>query len=158
MTDPHLIYFEDWEFIRGDVQWLPMMPSDLPVKLDILRHQWGQPIYISGHPKALGRRDGDSPSYHNIDRHGLVMAADIQPDGIRTRGDAHAFSMLARECCFTGYGFYPHWHGSNGGIAPGFHVDVRRERKPGSAATWGFVHRNGDLVQVSLNDAIEALA
>lgn len=148
-----LWYFEDREFIRDNTQWLPMMPADLLVKLDVLRTMWMKPIYVSGHQKAIGRRAGDSQSYHNIDRWGRVLAIDVQPDVVEDRGAAHAFYLLARDIGFTGIGFYPHWNPT-----PGFHLDVRRERRPGDPATWGFVLRDGDNLQVGMRDAMEELA
>ena len=126
------------------------MPADLIVKLDVLRHQWEKPIFISKHPKAIGRKSGKSQSYHNIEYHGMVLAIDIQPEGLYKQSDAYGFYLLAQDVGFTGIGFYPNWNPN-----AGFHLDVRRERRPRDPALWGFVMRNEQLVQTSINDALD---
>ena len=148
-----LYYFKPDEFQRDGVDWLPQMSPRLLVMLDVLRHQWGQPIQISGSREALGRYAGDSQSQHNVDQWGEVRAADIMPAGILQDDQAHDFFMLARSIGFTGLGFYPDWN-----PAPGFHLDVREDHKPGDPATWGGVLRQGHQVYVSMNDALEHFA
>ena len=147
-----LRYFRPIEFVRGDVDWFPKMSPRLLVLADTMRHQWGKPIHISRDNAALGRNLGASHSQHNIDRWKEVRAMDIQPEGLDTPEDAHAFHMLALDLGITGIGFYPHWH------MPGFHIDVRADAAAGSPATWGRLLRNGVTVDVSIRDAIECLA
>lgn len=158
MSDPHLTYFKDHEFIRGGIQWRPMIATDLLVMTDVLRHMRGQPIWISPHDRAIGRRDGESKSSHNIEYHGLVLAMDIFADGVETQRDAIDFFRLARDIGFTEFGFYPDWTDGNGNKRFGFHIGRRRSRRPGSPATWGFLRDGGALVQVSLENAFDAVA
>lgn len=149
---PFLRYFSDHEFIRNDVQWLPMIAPDHLVKLDILRYHLGKPIYISGHPRALGRKDGDSTSLHNIERYGEVLATDVQADGLDTWNSANEFYMLSVDMGFTEIGFYPHWE-----PMPGFHLGSRRDREMGNPATFGYILRDGELIEVSIGDAMDVL-
>jgi hypothetical protein len=151
---PHLYYFTKGEFVRGE-DWSLMMSHRLLICLDILRHRWGKTISISAADGAIGRRmGGQDLSQHNVDVWGEVRAVDVMPAGIVTDADAYAFYVLAVECGFTGIGFYPSWQPN-----PGFHLDVRQDRHPGSPATWGGVLGDeGKQVWVSLNQALEALA
>lgn len=144
-----LRYFHPDEF----GEWLPFMSVRLLVMLDVLRHMWGQPIRVSPAKGALGRRLGERASQHNVDRWKEVRAIDVMPQGIDSEDQAHVFYMLALDIGFTGVGFYPDWRPS-----PGFHLDVREDRKPGDAATWGGVATPAGQHYVSVNDAMERMA
>lgn len=148
---PHLYHFVETEF----GEWHLMMSPRLLVCLDILRHRWGKKISISPAEGSLGRRLGpQNTSQHNVDVWGEVRAADVMPAGIITDADAYAFYVLATECGFTGIGVYPSWQPN-----PGFHLDVRTDRKPGDPATWGGVlDATGRQIYVSVNQALEVLA
>ena len=148
---PHLYFFHPGEFNRGG-EWFSAMSPRLLVLLDTLRLRWERPIRISRHPRAVGRHDGDSESQHNYDIWDEVRAVDVIPDGLKTKDDAYAFFMLAADVGFTGIGFYPDWSPS-----PGFHLDVRHDRRPGFPATWGRVGTEGMITDVSLNDALEVM-
>ncbi len=153
METVKLYYFKPAEFHRG-VDWFDLMDTRLLVLLDSLRHQWRQPIYISQHDDALGRRQGDSYSQHNIERWGEVRAADIIPRGIRNDDDANRFVYLATDVGFTGIGVYPDW---NQGV--GLHLDTRIDAKPGSPAVWGAVNNEmGQQRYVTITEALEAIA
>lgn len=153
MSAPRLYFFQRAEFYRDAVDWFDQMDPRLLVMLDILRHRWRRPIRISAHPAALGRRDGNSESQHNVDRWGQVRAADVQPAGVETEEEAYQFYLAAKGVGFTGIGVYPHW--VNG---VGFHLDVRADRDPGNPAVWGGVMVNGSQTYVSAHDGFEAVA
>lgn len=144
-----LYYFKASEF--GD--WWGLMDYGLLFRLDVLRQQWGHPIYISQAVGALGRED-DSESQHNVSRWGVVRAADIYPEGLADKSDAERFVLAATDVGFTGIGCYPQW---SGGV--GFHVDVRPGREPNYPTTWGGVlNKEGKQVYVSLNEAMELMS
>lgn len=151
---PHLHYFVEGEFNRGE-DWSLMMSPRLLVMLDVLRHRWGKIIDISPAEGSLGRRmGGQNLSQHNVDCWGEVRAADVMPHGIITDADAYAFYVCASETGFTGIGFYPSWKPK-----PGFHLDIRTDRSPGVPATWGGVlNDEGRQAYVSLNEAMERMA
>lgn len=152
MRPPYLYHFSPGEFTRAGAEWFSAMSPRLLVMLDLLRFRWGRPIHISKHPRAVGRHDGESDSQHNFDKWGEVRAVDVQPANIHNRDDAYRFYLMAVELGFTGIGFYPQW-----ALTPGFHLDVREPRRPGYPATWGVIAREGRTIQVSVNDALEAL-
>jgi hypothetical protein len=145
-------FFEPHEFERDHVQWWQHLSPRLLILLDSFRFQWGKPVRVSGHKHAVGRHLGESFSQHNFDRWDEVRAVDVQPDGMVTRDDAYRAVLLAQSVGFTGIGLYPHWSGG-----PGLHLDVRHERAPGHAVTWGGVRAASGQVYVSLNDALEVL-
>lgn len=146
-------------------EWWPQMSVRLLVLLDVFRGHWGRSVMISASPLALGRHGGDSTSQHNVDRWGVVRAADIMPDGLHGSDSmAHAVHV-ANQVGMTGIGIYPHWR-----PRPGIHVDVRRDRQPGNPSLWsalrvdratpeqlarGSVH--GDQVYLALADGYEAM-
>ena len=127
-----LRYFTPDEFR----EWWPQMSPRLLVMLDVLRHQWGQPIEISPADKAIGRKAGASLTQHNIDKWGEVRAVDIFPAGVTTVDEAERFWALIKRVGFTGRGVYPD-------ALPSvmFHVDVRVDRNPGEPAEWGALRR-----------------
>lgn len=111
---PELDYFEPWEFGR----WWEYMDTDFLLKLDKFRGLIGKRFVISTDPEAVGRHRGATAgSYHNVDKHGKVMAVDGFPEGINSV-NAKWYEDKAREAGLGGVGFYPHW---NGGF--GMHVD-----------------------------------
>ena len=134
-----LRYFKTREFIRGGEQWGGRMDRRLLILLDALRSAWGKPIAISNDPGALGR--GTGTSTHNWLLHQTVRAADIVPEGVTTREEAHRFAYLAKALGFTGVGCYPRW---NQGI--GFHVDTR-DTDGSHIATWGRI--NGEYTTLA---------
>jgi len=152
LSTSHVIFFEPYEFIRNGDSWWDKTSPRLLVMLDVFRFQWGRPVHISGHKKALGRELGDSFSQHNVDRWGELRAADLQPEGMITRDEAERALAIAESLGFTGFGLYPHWSGG-----PGLHLDVRHDRDPGSPVTWGAVLGASGQMFVSLQDALEVM-
>jgi len=149
--DVNLKHFSSAEF----GPWWPLMNKELVQTLDRLRGSWGHPIVISSAPGALGRELGEgNNSQHNVIKWGEVRAVDIMPliieNGAR-RGLAYPFERKAFfDVCvqigFTGIGVYPFWK-----PFPGFHVDVRADRHPGSPATWaGIPNKYGEQVYVGV--------
>jgi len=132
MNHPRLNYFKPDEFR----EWWPYMSPRLLVMLDVLRHQWGKKIEISGAGGALGRNAKGSLTQHNVDKWGEVRAADIFPAGVATVDEAQAFWDLIKAVGFTGRGVYPD-------ALPSvmFHVDVRVDRRPGQPSDWGALRR-----------------
>lgn len=129
LTNLNLRHFKSSEFHRGGTDWFLLMDSTLLVRLDVLREFWGKPISISIHPRAVGRFDGDSPSWHNIDAHDKVRAVDTFPGGLTSHDAVSAFRELAIRVGICGIGYYPDWRmGSRQG---GFHLDTGNR-----IATW----------------------
>lgn len=119
-------YFKENEF-HG---WLPHLDEQLKFRLDVLRELLGCPLNLSSSPKGIGRRDGDSQSWHNIDFHGKVYAVDgYIPDKV----SYSTFYRKAVQAGFTGIGLYSGWS------KRGFHVDTRTDRNGKPAATWSGV-------------------
>ena len=152
MTQPYLYYFEPGEFR----EWYRSMSPRLMVMLDVLRHQWGQPIEVSGADGALGRNMGGSLSQHNIDKWGDVRAVDVFPHGVATMDQAERFWLAARSVGFTGIGVYP-----DAMPSVMFHLDVRIDRAPGNPSSWGGLRRmiskpaeDDDWRYVSLEEAM----
>ena len=115
----------------------------------MLRHLVQRPFLISESKHALGRRAGDSQSWHNIDLHGVVYAMDGYFDGIDSIEKATDVVGLATDIGITGIGVYRDWRS-----APfGFHFDSRPTERPGYPAKWGRVSSD----YVSLDTALEAL-
>lgn len=101
---------------------LPLLSTDLLLKLDEFRDRLGSAVIISPAPGSLIRPAGDSESQHTFGR-----AADVLVPGIDLR---RAF-QVAKEVGFTGIGVYPQWKPHKG-----LHLDVRPDRLPGSPALW----------------------
>lgn len=129
LTNLNLRHFEPSEFHRNGTDWFLLIDSTLLVRLDVLREFWGKPIEISSHPRAVGRFDGDSRSWHNIDVHDKVRAVDTFPSGLITHDAVSAFRDLAIRVGFCGIGYYPDWEISN--RQGGFHLDTGNR-----IATW----------------------
>jgi hypothetical protein len=145
-------FFEPWELERDGVQWWQQMSPRLLIMLDVFRFQWGRPVNISGHKRAVGRHMKDGLSQHNVDKWGEVRAIDVQPAGMTTRDEAERALAIAESLGFTGFGLYPHWSGG-----PGLHLDVRHDRDPGYPTTWGAVLGASGQMFVSLRDALEVM-
>lgn len=109
-----LRYFKPSEFR----EWGPLMHHDMLMRLDEFRHLWGAPVMVSPVSGALGRND-DSGSYHNIKRHGFVMAIDVMIPTMVNRSDRVAAVELAELCGFGGIGLYPDWTPHSG-----LHLDI----------------------------------
>lgn len=153
MIEPELVHFRRSEFTRGGVDWWPRMDPRLLVLLDVFRHQWGKPVEISAHPDALGRDVAvDVVSDHNVNRHGMVLAVDVQPAVIIEQADARRAIRIARAIGFTAIGFYPNWR-----PRPGLHLGTRRDRRPEDPAVWGAVAVAGAQTYVSLDEALARL-
>jgi hypothetical protein len=151
-----LHYFQSSEFgptpSRQEDWWQHMDPCVL-VRLDVLRSLWGASITISGHARALGRKNGSANnSDHNVDRRGKVQCIDGFPAGLRTQEDAERFLDLAQQVGFSSIGLYPDWS------SPGVHVGMR-EGHGGNAlmATWGAITLNGTQTYVSWEEALQKL-
>ena len=148
----HLHWFKPAEFNRGGQNWYPMISPYLLVLLDVARTMHGRPVYVSGHNRAVGRFDGrNNDSQHNFDRWDEVRGIDLFFEGSGEPGAVEFIADMLDEIGFTGIGLYPQWRNNQGEIRPGFHVDVRSDRRPGDPATWGYL--NGEFV--TLADAIE---
>lgn len=126
------------------IDWYELIAIEVLTNLQILRDYWGQPIYISKAPGAVGRQD-NTKSYHNFDKWGEVRALDVQVD-LWNAVAALEFRRLALQAGFTGVGFYPMWE-----PRPGFHLDNRPRKK---ARDWGALKKNGKQVYVEFNDAV----
>jgi hypothetical protein len=131
----NLRYFKESEFNRNGVNWFDKMNPELLIRLDALRGVWGAPIYLSQHPRGIGRMD-DSGSQHNYNKWGEVRAVDCFPSGSYLHRE---FYELAQEIGITGIGYYPNWKQGDL-LRGGFHLDVRPE-----PAQWGF---NGGMVSI----------
>lgn len=147
----NLYYFTQPEFERGGRNWYSDMDPRLLILMDVFRHRWGRPVQISPHPKALGRvMDESKLSDHNFTRWGVVLAADVMPEGMDTRADAEHALELANEIGLTSIGLYPHWQ-----PGPGLHLGTRRECRPGGPALWGAVrNEHGKQVYCTLDQAV----
>lgn len=148
--DPWNLYYPRF-FSRMEFgEWAADMDIALLVLLDAFRARWGQPVYISKAPGAIGRRAGTN-SQHDLTTWGTVRAVDVHPSGILVADDLRKAQRLAIETGFTGVGVYPHWK-----PRPGLHVDVRRGHNPGQPALWGGIRRTPESQQeyVSADEAI----
>lgn len=135
-------------------EWYDLMSPRLLTMLDVFRHLIDQPIHISDHPNALGRRLGMSKqSSHNVDVWGQCLAVDCFIEGVTTQDDARQVVQLAKRIGFTGIGVYPDWRNNEGIHQVGFHFDVRPTKKMGNPSQWGFVR--GKMVDI--HTAIEAI-
>lgn len=106
-----LEYFKEEEF----APWQDDMDLELLKVLDRFRGYIGVPVIISPANGALGRRLPLSrKSFHNVNLHGRVMAADIFVDA-----DYPVILECAIRAGARGIGFYPDWNPSNG-----VHLDV----------------------------------
>lgn len=152
LNPKELYHVTAYEYVRGGIDWFPRMSPKAAVLIDATRLQWAMPIWISADDGALGRvGDQYRRSQHWSDRPGGVGAIDHIPAGIETAEDAERYVYLLCSMGWTGYGFYPFW--SSG---PGFHADVRTDRKPLKAATWGRVlDDEGQVQKVSLREAVD---
>ena len=150
----HLYFFDKSEFgpqeNTRNIDWWPHMDPRLLVLLDVFRFQWNRAVSISRHGQALGRRLGrESTSDHNVDRHGVVLAADVFPAGMDTPERAKQALELALDIGFTSMGVYPHWS------SPGLHLGTRRSTEPGAPAQWGAIRKDGVQTFVSVREALE---
>ena len=164
VTEKHLRYFKNHEFVREGRNWLPMYNPRLLILLDVFRHLTG-PCILSPHPFALGRmsypkRPG---TLHRYDAEEGVRAIDVFPtlkpkhisiskddemwDDVYMWAIAEEWIYQADKIGFTGIGFYPQWtlHGEQ---RPGLHLDIRE-----SPYQWGWV----DGKQVPIEQALETL-
>ena len=148
---PMLRWFSPGEFVRGGVDWWPMMNSDLLTRMDDFRSRLGVPVAISPAAGALGRHLGTTDaSQHNVDRWGEVRAADVMPiPSLFHRVTLSDAVAAARAAGFTGIGAYPDWR-----PRPGVHLDVRSDQSAGAPATWGGINIGGTQTYVSLADAL----
>lgn len=147
-----LYYFGRNEFNRGGVNWYERMDPRLLVLLDVFRHQWGAKVSISAHDAALGRELGPTKlSDHNVDLHGVCLAADVIPEGMTRRADAWRAVTTAAAVGFTAIGVYPDWL-----PGPGLHLGTRMSHRPGTPALWGAVRPEGGSQQyVALHSAVD---
>ena len=110
-----------------------MSPHLLNV-LDNFREDWGDRVFISTHPQALGRRLGpNSHSQHNVDLWGQVRAADLFPDGMNTPDDFARAYECAKSAGASGVGIYTDT------TSPMIHLDVRQSTTPDNPAKWSRV-------------------
>ena len=159
VTEKHLKWFKNHEFVREGRNWLPMYNPRLLILLDVFRHLTG-PCILSPHPLALGRmsypkRPG---TLHKYDSEEGVRAIDVFPNNNTKTGIYKDFHMwaVAEEWIhaadmigFSGLGIYPQWT-YKGEQRCGIHLDIRNTKK---IVTWGFI----DGKQVSIEQALETL-
>lgn len=132
VNKPALKYFKPTEFGL----WYPLMSNELLQKLDAFRAAWGYPVIVSTAHGAIGREgDGDS-SQHNVTKWGEVRAIDVFPTlgsgkYITTPAERDRAYQIAKQVGFTGIGLYTDTKPGNM-----LHVDVRKDKVPGSPATW----------------------
>ena len=156
VTEKHLRYFKNHEFVREGRNWLPMYNPRLLILLDVFRHLTG-PCILSPHPFALGRmsypkRPG---TLHKYDAEEGVRAIDVFPtiytkevgieDSIK-----HAVANWINTASYLGFGgcgLYPQWTLYEE-QRPGLHLDIRE-----SPYQWGWV----DGKQVPIEQALETL-
>lgn len=144
MTVKHLEYFAKEEYR----DWFHRMSPRVVCFLDLFRFKWNRAVVISNAKGALGR-NGEGTSQHYWEQFGEVRGIDVHPKRILTSDDARRAVETAKECGFTGIGFYPQWNSG-----PGLHLDVRDDRKMGDPAIWGGVlNGNGKQIYVSLEEA-----
>ncbi|MEG9862966.1 MAG: hypothetical protein V6Z82_07025 [Flavobacteriales bacterium] len=136
MTRKELNHFTPSEF----GVWWPFMSNDLLEKLDELRERWGKVINVSPAAGGIGRHGGDATTQHNVDLYGEVRAVDIFPSGLNGN-NVDQFYQLAKDVGFTGIGVYADTQYA-GKPHVMFHVDVRKDRQPGSPAKWGRIAGN----------------
>lgn len=124
--------------------WVNRVHPALLLALDVLRDTLGSPVVISPAVGSLGRRLGGSRSLHNVDVHGMVLAADVLLPMAWGVGDG--FDAARNLRLFSGIGVYPFWK-----PRPGLHLDVRhlsavnpsKGATPLRPATWGVVRGAG---------------
>ena len=136
MEFPELRYFQASEFR----DWAHLMSHELLYVLDEFRHLWGAPVTISPAQGVLGRRD-NSKSFHNVNYHGSVLAADIFPRNLE-RSNFRDAVTLAEEAGAKGIGLYPDWS------RPGMHLDVGKRGGDGMGY-WAGVGRPQKYVAIS---------
>jgi hypothetical protein len=140
-----VLYFTEKEF-QG---WFSQMNGNLLVRLDILRHTAGLPIYLSKANGAIGRAAGPLDlSQHNVDVWKEVRAV----DGYIPHDISYLeFFDLAKSAGFTGIGLYSGWSGGRG-----FHVDVR-ESEDGRIATWSAIYNPSNKGRKTVYYSIDML-
>lgn len=148
-TERNMQYFNTSEFR----EWYDLMSPRLLTLLDVLRHQLGLVIEISGHHYALGRNLGESESCHNVDKWGEVLAVDCFVGKNTSYREAKRIVNTAKSIGFTGIGVYPYWANNDGNRQCGFHFDVRPTRNMGDPAMWGYF----DGKFKSIDDALAEL-
>ena len=139
----------------GGEDWWPKMSRKVLESLQAVRNFHGQPVSISPHKAALGRRNGPaSASDHNIDRWGEVRCADVFPANVSTPDDARKFVDMAFRAGFNSVGVYPHWRNGRGQQQCGFHLGFRPDATRN--ATWGFVREtlHGPQRMVGMEEAL----
>ena len=121
-----LKHFKESEF-KG---YWGYMSKDLLLKLDEFREKLGSAVSISTAIGGIGRHD-NSGSYHNIDKHGQVLAVDVM---ISSDVSLDYAAKIAKDVGFSGIGVYPHWRPSHG-----LHLDLRAD-----SLSWrGFIAQSG---------------
>jgi hypothetical protein len=112
------------------------LDDDLKVKLDDLRDNVGQALYLSEIPGGIARRLGSSStSDHNLDRWGCTRGVDgYIPEGISYK----EFYELALVSGFNAVGLYSGWPSGR----RGFHVGTRKEVPQGAIKKWCGIWNN----------------
>lgn len=119
--------------------------------LDDFRFHWGDTVFVSPAPGAVGRNLGStSSSGHNIDKWGKVMAVDLFPKSMMEPADFKRAFECATEAGALGFGVYPDWNPT-----PGIHIDVvkRPGRDIGNPARWSAFKINGKQVYFGIDKA-----
>ena len=146
------IYNELKYFVKEEFyDWWPNMNHDLLRMLDRFRHYWGEPVQISPVNGGLGRRD-NSNSFHNVNRWGSVLAADIFPLGMKTKEDFEMAIKCAEKAGAKGIGLYPEAILS-GKPSPMLHLDVGRRGGDGMGY-WSAFRKSRGWNYYSINKAL----
>tara|TARA_R110000737_G_C14623309_1_gene493983 strand:- start:749 stop:1231 length:483 start_codon:yes stop_codon:yes gene_type:complete len=93
--------------------WWPLMDSDVLVKLDAFRREWGMPVMVSPAEGGIGRESATSGSMHNVLKWGKVRAVDVFPQGMNSYVDRRRAYQIAKKVGFTGIGVYTDTKPSN---------------------------------------------
>ena len=135
VTEKHLRYFKNAEFVREGRNWLPMYNPRLLILLDVFRHLTG-PCILSPHNLALGRMSypKNPRSQHIYDSTDGVRAVDCfpyieeldLPFGSNLENNASRWYEIASSIGINGIIIYPNWT-YKGKKRIGAHFDIRPE-------------------------------
>ena len=156
VTEKHLKYFKNHEFVREGRNWLPMYNPRLLILLDVFRHLTG-PCILSPHPFALGRmsypkRPG---TLHKYDAEEGVRAIDVFPNNNTKAGiyeDFHMWAVAeewiyqADKIGFGALGLYPDWT-YKGEKRCGLHLDIRQSDE---FVTWSYFNNKMHTLEEGL--------
>jgi len=153
-----LVNFSASEFREWWAKMNPLLLAKLDSWATLLEINIDSNIHVMISPDsgALGRHLATSESQHNIDKWGMVNAADVMP--YRKLSDGHSTSLttgqlyeayeLAKQVGFTGIGVYKDWTPFKG-----FHLDVRAGRTANNPALWSGLRVDNEQVYRGVMEA-----